>query len=235
MIKDKLKAIHPRHVFQFAVLILTLAIGLQFYLYVRQAQTAAPITIQRPPGVEGFLPIGALMGWKRFLLTGDWDTVHPAAMVIGWAVLLSFLLRKTFRGWFCPVGTVSEWCWRLGERLFGRNVHFFKWLDIPLRSLKYVLLGLFVWVIGGMTADQIAAFINSPYYRISDAKMLQFFTQMTALTAVVLLVLLTLSVFIKNFWCRYLCPYGALLGIFSAIRTTAVRAVICVKNWSIFA
>ena len=51
--------------------------------------------VQRPPGVEGFLPIGALMGWKHFLLTGNWEIVHPATMVIlGYGVLLSFFLQK---------------------------------------------------------------------------------------------------------------------------------------------
>jgi len=87
--------------FQLAMLLLCLAIGLQFYFYVQQLTGGGVPTIERPPGVEGFLPIGALMGWKRFLLTGHWDTVHPAAMVIfGFALLLSLLLRKSFCAWF---------------------------------------------------------------------------------------------------------------------------------------
>ena len=86
-----------RHQVQLAVFLLTMGIGLQFYVYVKQASGPDAITVQRSPGVEGFLPIGALMGWKHFLLTGNWDMVHPAAMVIlGYAVLLSFFLRKTF-------------------------------------------------------------------------------------------------------------------------------------------
>ncbi len=62
-----------------------------------------------PAGVEGFPPIGALMGWTRFLATSTWDGVHPAGMVIlGFAGLISLLGRKSFCGWFCPVGTLSE-------------------------------------------------------------------------------------------------------------------------------
>jgi len=203
---------------------LTLAIGLQFYLYVRQAAGSGAITVQRPPGVEGFLPIGALMGWKQFLLTGQWDSIHPAAMVIlGWAVGLSLLLRKSFCGWFCPVGTISEWCWRLGRRLVGRNGQLPAWLDIPARSLKYLLLGFFVWIIFSMSLDQIAAFMHSPYYKLSDVKMLHFFTRMSALTAVVLLFLLVFSLVVKNFWCRYLCPYGALLGLFAMAGPSRIR------------
>ena len=71
-----------RNWIQLGVFILTLVIGLQFFIYIHQALNHSTITVHRPPGVEGFLPIGALMGWKLFLATGIWDPVHPAAMVI---------------------------------------------------------------------------------------------------------------------------------------------------------
>ncbi|MDA8141278.1 MAG: 4Fe-4S binding protein [Desulfobacteraceae bacterium] len=214
----------PRHLFQLVVLLITLAIGLQFYFYVRQAAGGGEITIERPAGVEGFLPIGALMGWKQFLLTGRWDAIHPAAMVIlGWAVALSLLLRKSFCGWFCPVGAISEWCWTMGRQWLGRNLRLPAWLDIALRAVKYFLLGFFFWVIASMSAAQIAEFMHSPYYKLSDVKMLHFFTRMSALTAMVLAGLLIGSFFIKNFWCRYLCPYGALLGLWAMIGPTRIR------------
>ncbi|MBI5062348.1 MAG: 4Fe-4S binding protein [Desulfatitalea sp.] len=214
----------PRHLVQLAALLLTLAIGLQFYIYFHQASGTGVVTVQRPAGVEGFLPIGALMGWKRFALTGQWDGIHPAAMVIlGWAAAISLLLRKSFCGWFCPIGTVSEACWRLGRRLLGRNRPLPAWLDIPLRSLKYLLLGFFVWVIFTMSVTEIAAFMHSPYYRLSDVKMLHFFTRMSPLVAGVLAFLLAASLLVQNFWCRYLCPYGALLGLFAMAGPTRVR------------
>jgi len=212
-----------RHQVQLAILLLTLGIGVQFNLYVKQASGPNAITIQRPPGVEGFLPIGALMGWKHFLMTGNWDIVHPAAMVIlGYAVMLSFFLRKTFCGWFCPIGTVSEWCWKIGQSLVGKELRIPSFIDLPLRSIKYLLLGFFIWVVSMMDTHQIAAFLQSPYYALADVKMLYFFIRMTFITAVVLIGLVVLSFFFKNFWCRYLCPYGALLGLFSMISPTRI-------------
>jgi len=214
----------PRNRLQCVVLVVTIGLGVQFLAYVHQASGAGAIRIARPPGVESFLPIGALMGWKRFFLTGQWDAVHPAAMVIfGFAVLLSFLFRKAFCGWFCPVGTVSEWCWRAGRRLFGGAFRMPMFLDIPLRGVKYLLLGFFLWAVYKMSAGQILAFMQSPYYRLSDVKMLLFFEQMSYMTAGVLGVLLILSFFYKNFWCRYICPYGALLGLFSWISPTRIE------------
>ncbi len=209
---------------QLGFFIVTLAVGLQFAAYVVQMDDPMGVTIQRPPGVEGFLPIGALMGWKSFLITGTWDPVHPAAMVIlGVASLLSWVLCKSFCGWICPVGTLSEWVWKLGGRFMGQNFRLPIWVDYPLRSIKYLLLGFFVWVIFNMDHAAIEAFIHSPYYKVSDVKMLHFFTRMTTLTAAVLLVITAASLFVRNFWCRYLCPYGALMGIFAFVGPTRVH------------
>ncbi|RTZ98697.1 MAG: hypothetical protein DSY90_03400 [Deltaproteobacteria bacterium] len=209
---------------QLVFFILTLAVGVQFAIFVFQAGELSAITVQRPPGVEGFLPIGALMGFKLFFTTGTWDPVHPAAMVIlGFAALISFGLRKSFCGWVCPVGTLSEWMWQLGQRWFGRNFRLPIWADYLLRAVKYVLLGFFVWAILKMDRATIEVFIHSPYYQMSDVKMLHFFTRMTAFTAGVLIFLIAVSVFIKNFWCRYLCPYGALMGILAFFGPTRIR------------
>jgi len=206
------------------ILLTTLLVGLRFLLFVRQAATSDPFWFSRPAGVEGFLPIGALLSWKRFWLTGEWDPIHPAAMVIlGFAVVVSLLFHKAFCSWFCPIGSVSEWLGKVGERLCGRTILPPRWLDRTLRSLKYLLLGFFVWIIGRMSAAEIAAFIHSPYYRISDVKMLYFFTRLTLTTAIVLVLLGIGSLLIKNFWCRYFCPYGALLGLFSLLSPTRVR------------
>jgi polyferredoxin len=209
---------------QSAVFLLTLAVGVQFFIYVGQVSTPSAVTVQRPPGVEGFLPIGALMGWKRFLLTGHWDPIHPAAMVIfGFAGLVSLTLRKSFCAWFCPVGTLSEWLWKGGRRILGKNFRLPGWADLPLRSLKYLLLGFFAWAISSMDTDAIHRFLQSPYYKLSDVKMLFFFTRMTALTAGVLVFLAAASILVQNFWCRYLCPYGALMGLLSWTGPTRVR------------
>lgn len=214
----------PRRWVQLGVLALTLGIGAQFYIFLNQAMSTGLITVPRPPGVEGFLPIGALMGFKLWATTGVWDPVHPAAMVIlGFAFLISLVARKSFCGWFCPVGTVSEWLSALGMRIFGRQFTPPKWLHYPLSGLKYLVLGFFIWVIAGMSAQGIMAFMASPYYIASDVKMLHFFTRMTALTFWVLLALVGLTLVVKNFWCRYLCPYGALLGLIALVSPARIE------------
>ena len=207
-----------RNHIQIGVLAVTLGLGLQFYIHVHQAASGLSITVPRPSGVEGFLPIGALMGWKQFLSNGHWDRVHPAGMVIlGFAGLVSLAGRKGFCSWFCPLGTLSELLWKSGQKLFGRNFILPYWFDLVLRSCKYALLGFFVWVIIRMGEAALAQFLSSPYYRMADVKMLHFFTRMSATTALILTFLVGMSLLYRNFWCRYFCPYGALMGLLAIL------------------
>jgi polyferredoxin len=136
---------------------------------------------------------------------------------------MSFLFRKAFCSWLCPVGTISEYLWRLGQRLFRRNFTLPRWLDLGLRGLKYLLLGFFVWAVTSMAADELASFMNSPYGVIADVKMLNFFRHMGEAGAITLGVLVVASLLVQNFWCRYLCPYGALLGITSLFSPARIR------------
>ncbi|MBX5496091.1 MAG: 4Fe-4S binding protein [Bryobacteraceae bacterium] len=213
LLADRAQAV--RRAVQVSFLALNIWIGIQFYLFVRQYEVfdSRP-QWPRPAGVEGWLPIAGLMNLKAALATGEIPLIHPAAMFLIVAFLLmSLLLRKAFCGWLCPVGTISELLWKTGRDTFGRNIVLSRWLDIPLRSLKYLLLGLFLWAIITMPAPAIQAFMRSPYGLIVDVQMLNFFRYLSATAAVVIGVLALLSVFIRNFWCRYLCPYGALMGL----------------------
>ena len=214
-----------RRAVQFAFVALNVYIGVQFYAWVRFYETAgASRFASRPAGVEGWLPIAALMNLKYLVLTRTIPTIHPAGMFLLIAFLaMSFLLRKSFCSWLCPVGTLSEYLWKLGRRTFRRNLSLPRWLDIPLRGLKYVLLGLFVYVIAKMDAGAIADFLGSPYGLIADVKMLNFFRFMSETAAITIGVLAILSIFIQNFWCRFLCPYGALMGLVSLFSPAKIR------------
>jgi polyferredoxin len=66
-----------------------------------------------------------------------------------------------------------------------------------------------------MNAVALEYFIYSPYNMVADIKMLHFFTSISNFSLRVLVILLVLSILIRNFWCRYLCPYGAMLGVLS--------------------
>ncbi|MEJ2685149.1 MAG: 4Fe-4S binding protein [Candidatus Sulfobium sp.] len=58
---------------------------------------------------------------------------------------------------------------------------------------------------------------------IADVKTMEFFTMMSSTAFWVLLGIGALSVLYRNFWCRYLCPYGALLGLLSRFSPVKIR------------
>jgi polyferredoxin len=214
-----------RHIVQGLFLVLNGGLGLQFYLWARYFERGgAGLQVARPDGVEGWLPIAGLMNTKYLLLTGRVPTIHPAAMFlfIGF-MLMSLLLKKAFCSWLCPVGAFSEFLWKMGRRVFGRNLRLPRWVDIPLRGLKYLLLGLFASVIGVMSAAALEDFMATPYGLVADVKMLNFFRDIGLTAAVVIGLLMLLSMLIQNFWCRYLCPYGALLGLASLLSPVKIR------------
>ncbi len=217
---------------QVLFLLLNVAIGIQFYFFVRYFQTGGQgARLSRPPGVEGWLPIAGLMNLKYWIVTGTVPSVHPAAMILLLAFLvISIVFRKAFCSWLCPIGTISEALWRFGKRVFRLSFIPPRWIDLPLRSLKYVLLGLFVYAVSSMSAEALRAFMESPYGLIADVKMLYFFLFLSQPAAITLLVLVLLSVFIQNFWCRYLCPYGALVGLASLLSPARIRRdpVVCI-------
>ncbi len=217
-----------RSAVQLAFVLLCIWIGVEFYLFMQWGMTnGAEPYFSRPPGVEGFLPISALMGILHWIYSGALNTIHPAGSVILIAIVaVSLILKKSFCSWLCPIGTLSESLWMLGQKLFKKNITVWRWLDYPLRSLKYLLLFFFVFSIAAMSLQELEIFINSPYNKVADIKMYLFFAEISSFSLWTIIILMLFSVVIKNFWCRYLCPYGALLGItglLSPFRITRVK------------
>ena len=136
---------------------------------------------------------------------------------------IAFLFRKAFCSWLCPVGTISEYLWRAGKKIFHRSFFLPRWLDLPLRGLKYSLLGFFLWAISTMSAVGIRDFMTTPYGLIADVKMLNFFRHIGETGLVVIGLFVLASVLVPNLWCRFLCPYGALLGLTSWFSPMKIR------------
>jgi polyferredoxin len=195
-----------------------LLVGWQFSRFVAHFLSGgANPYVDRPPAVEGFLPVSALVALKSWLGTGVFDAVHPAGLVILLTIgLTSALFKKSFCAWICPIGTVAEGLARLGRRFFGRNLAIPSLLDWPLRGMKYLLLAFFLYaILLGMSVAEATVFLRTPYNLVADVKMLQFFAPPAPEVLAFLIALAVLSALFSNFWCRYLCPYGALLGLLS--------------------
>lgn len=208
-----------RKIIQTIFFIYTIFVGIWFYVYINGLHNGN-YNILKPSSVEGFLPISALLGLKKFLLTGTYDPVHPAGLTIFLAaIVMSIIVKKSFCSHICPVGFLSELISNAGFKL---KIN--RWISGFLGSSKYILLLFFLYVVFyQMSLQQITFFQNSPYNKIADAKMLYFFLDISATGFMIIMGLVLLTYLFKNFWCRFLCPYGALLGILSCMSPFKIR------------
>jgi len=201
-------------------LFINLWIGVQFYLFANFIQSGGRLfDVPRPPGVEGWLPIGALISLRSWWETGTINDIHPAGMAIFIVIVVAALLfKKGFCSWICPIGFFSEILGNIADKLWGRRVKPPIWADWPLRLLKYVLLGFFLnALLIQMSAADIESFLYTDYNKVSDFLMLRFFTDISILALSVIGLLFALSLIVRGFWCRYLCPYGGLLGFLALL------------------
>lgn len=206
--------------------IINVWIGVEFYLFVRFLETGgATGWVARPPGVDAWLPIGSMLSVRYWLETGIINDIHPAGLIIFMVILLTaFLFKKGFCSWVCPIGFISELFGDISDKIWKRRIIPPRWLDYPLRSLKYILLGLFIWaVLIDLSPRGAKMFIYSEYNQVADILMLRFFAGITMFTLTVIVILVLLSFVVRGFWCRYFCPYGALLGLAGMFSSTRIK------------
>jgi len=214
-----------RLISQSAFTLISVWIGVDFYFFIRfLATNGLHGSAYRPAGVEAYLPISSLMSFVYFLQTGSIHGIHPAGFLIfSGIIIMSFVLGKSFCSWVCPVGFISDMVGDFGKKLLKKNFTMPRWADFPMRSLKYLLLLFFFTTIITMSVPQLLLFLNSDYNIIADIKLYEFFRYLSSFSIVVLTVLLLLSIPFRNFWCRYLCPYGALLGLAGLLSILKIR------------
>ncbi|HCY83563.1 MAG TPA: FeS-binding protein [Desulfobacteraceae bacterium] len=211
--------IEARRFVQVVFLSIVIFIGVKFYLFVSYLEKGVIPSFERPAGVEAFLPISAIVSLKHWLFTGSINSIHPSALVLFLIICFTALfVKKGFCSWVCPIGLLSDILSKLNEKIFKKKVPPARGVDLFLRTLKYGILAFFTYqIFWKMPIGSIEQFIQSPYNRFADIKMLKFFTQISATALTVIIVLTVLSIVIQNFWCRYLCPYGALLGLIGVL------------------
>ena len=198
-----------------ATLVVALVEYVRFWHYV---QTGAGAPVARPDVADAFLPLGGLAALKAWLATGHWDVLHPVAIVVLVAVVLTaWLFRRAPCSWLCPLGMASEHLGRAGERVFGRNLRVPKPVDRALVGLKYAgAFALLLWI-ASTPVGSVRAFLSTPFYAVADVKLFDVYAKLGLLVVLVIALLVVVSMLVKSAWCRYLCPYGALQGIFGVL------------------
>jgi polyferredoxin len=185
-------------------------------------QSGKGIPLLSSASLHALCPFGGVVSIYQFITVGTFvQKIHSSSfilMIIGF--LLALLFGPVFCGWVCPFGSIQEWIGGIGRKLFKRRRynHFIPAkIDHYLRYLRYLVLA---WVIymTAMTGKLIFQEYD-PYYALFN-----FWTSEVAVIGLIILGLTLLgSLFVERPWCKYACPYGAVLGITNLFRVFKIR------------
>jgi polyferredoxin len=178
--------------------------------------------------VDAFCAFGGIETFFTLLNTGHFiPRILSSSLILGIAVLITIIFfRKGFCGWICPFGAVQEFLGKLNsKKLIIKKKHLK--LDQYGKYIKYIIL---IWILLG------TAITGTLVYRGYDPFMTFFHFGKGVLWAIesaeefklhLLSFLLTIgvligAVYIDRFFCRYLCPLGATMNIFTKLGLTKI-------------
>lgn len=211
------RSIWIRRIVQWFFFILVALIAVNHTL----AESGASIPFLADASLHAVCPFGGVETLYTFAASGLLvRKIHDSSLVLAAIVLvLSILFGPVFCGWVCPLGTVQEWAGKLGRKLFKRRYNQF----VPARVdalLRYARYGILAWVLYVTAKSGMLVFeAYDPYFALFN-----FWSGEVAASALLILGLtLLLSVFVERPWCKYACPYGAVLGLTNLFRVFSIR------------
>ena len=168
---------------------------------------------------EKYCPFGGLSSMLSYFNIGSMScTMNEVQVMLGAGLLVGVIvIGKLFCSYLCPVGSITEWLGLLGEKLKIRREIPAK-VDRPLRVMKYALL--FVTLYFTMTSSELFCKEYEPYFAVANL----FGNSDINLVYAIIATVITVggAMVYRLFWCKYLCPLGALSNIFLNVIPVAV-------------
>lgn len=165
-------------------------------------------------GVDALCPFGGIESLWELVTTGGlmqriaWGSF---VLLIG-AALLNLVFGRAFCGQICPLGTLQELAGSLRSVLKIRRRALPESFDRPARYLKYLVL--IVFAVASWRAGELLIRPYDPWVAFHHVTSSEVLTEFS-IGLGVLTVSLVASVVYDRFFCKYLCPMGAVLGTFS--------------------
>ncbi|HZK60498.1 MAG TPA: 4Fe-4S binding protein [Anaerovoracaceae bacterium] len=185
------------------------------------AESGGGIPFLSTASIHAICPFGGVVTLYNLFTVGTFvQKIHSAAVVLMVIVFfLAILFGSVFCGWICPLGSFQEWIGKIGHKIFKKKYNHFVPLKIDkvLRYSRYFVLAMTVFVIA--RSGQLLFANIDPYNAL-----FKFWSEEVAIPALVILGLTILfSLFVERPWCKYACPYGALLGLTNKISIFKIR------------
>ncbi len=184
-------------------------------------ETGHPLPFLSQASLHALCPVGGVVTLYQMVTAGTLVAkIHMSSLVLMVLVfILALLFGSVFCGWVCPFGTLQEWISKLGKRVRGKRYNQIASpkIDAVFRRFRYVAL---IWILFVTAKSGELLFEHADPYNA----LFTFWTGEVALPSVIILIgTIIASLWIERPWCKYLCPYGALLGLFNHIRIFSIR------------
>ncbi|HWP22122.1 MAG TPA: 4Fe-4S binding protein [Candidatus Cryosericum sp.] len=175
------------------------------------------------PSIHAICPYGGLESMLSVVAVGTFlkKIVIGTFVLFGTTVALALVLRRSFCGQLCAFGGLQEFFGKLGAKLFQKRPVMPKKLDKVLRYLKYVVLAVTVamaWITGELWITPYDPFNALGHLADFNALITSYLVGF-----IVLIITLLGSLVYDRFFCKYLCPAGALYGLIGQASPYAVR------------
>lgn len=179
------------------------------------------------PGAIGSCPLGALQN------TVSASNMRSGSYVIGILLLFGVMLGRTVCGWMCPVGFGQEILYKIPTPKLKKNR-----ITRGLSYLKYIalvvlVLALPLWYSAkqGMPVPAFCKFVCpagtvSAFALLAHPSNSVLFSLLGSLfqwKVAVLIVIVVASVICFRPFCRFLCPLGAIYGLFNRISVIGIK------------
>ena len=172
--------------------------------------------------LETYCPMGGILAFGTKLNQGTMPcNMSSVAVFMALGLLVGALaIGKLFCSFICPIGFLTEWVGKIGKK-FKIQFRIPHIGDRLLRSIKYFLL--FIVVYFTVTSSELFCRKFDPYFGAGTG----FGADTILLWSIGAVVITVLgAIFVKQFWCRYLCFLGAASNIFVNIWGAVIVAVI---------
>lgn len=191
-------------------------ITIQSYLHQVQGGGVAP-------SIHALCPYGGLESLYSIIFSGTYiQKIFIGTMtLLSLTLLLSIFFRRSFCGLICPFGALQEFFALLGKKIFRKRFIIPSKIDKPLRYLRYIVLLItifFAWKTAGLWMDPYDPW--AAYGHLTGE-----FSSLTSeyLIAFILLIVVIIgSMLYDRFFCKYLCPMGAIYGLLSKISPSKI-------------
>jgi len=186
------------------------------------AETGGGIPFLSNASLHALCPFGGVVTIYQYATSGTFvQKIHESSFILMVIVfLLAVMFGPVFCGWVCPFGTIQEWFAGIGRKIFKRR-HYNHFIPARVdRVLRYIRYAVLAWVIYMTAVTGKLAFSDvDPYFALFN-----FWTSEVSVGGLITLGLtLAASLFVERPWCKYACPYGALLGLNNLFRVFSIR------------